>query len=171
MFPQFHIFKVHSDGSRRWMKAATNLEDAKALLKMLAVSSPGEYVITDLTGDKASIKFPPKRIMFQIGYDEKELNARAELFRRVGHEVISVPNNESAKQALTSIDKVDVFIVGYTAPEQTRKEMVDWLKERFPRVRIVALVPSASLQLPRADYNVVLNDLDEWLALLATAAT
>ena len=64
-----------------------------------------------------------------------------------------------------------MFIVGYTAPEQTRKEMVDWLKERFPKVKIVALVPSASLQLPRADYNVVLNDLDEWLALLAAAAT
>ena len=96
MFPQFHIFKVHSDGSRRWMKAATNLEDAKALVKMLAVSSPGGYVITDLTGDKASIKFPPKRIMFQIGYDEKELNARAELFRRCGHEVMSVADNEAA---------------------------------------------------------------------------
>ena len=103
MFPQFHIFKVHSDGSRRWMKAATNLEDAKALMKVLAASSPGEYVITDLTGNKASIKFPPKRIMFQIGYDEQELNARTELFRRVGHEVISVPNNEAAKQALAQL--------------------------------------------------------------------
>ena len=171
MFPQFYIFKLHSDGSRRWMRAATNLEDARALVKMLAASSPGEYVITDLTGDKASIKFPPKRVMFQIGYEERELNARAELFRRVGHEVISVPNNEAAKHALASIDIVDVFVVGYTAPEQTRKEMVDWLKENFPEVKIVALVPSASLQLPRADYNIVLNDLDEWLGLLATATS
>jgi len=42
MFPPFHIFKVQSDGSRRWMKAATNLEDAKALVKVLAASSPRE---------------------------------------------------------------------------------------------------------------------------------
>jgi uncharacterized protein with NAD-binding domain and iron-sulfur cluster len=167
MFPAFHIFKVQSDGSRRWMKAATNLEDANALMKMLAASSPGEYVITDLTGDKTSIKYPPKRIMFQIGYDEKALNARAELFRRVGHEVISVPDNEAAKHALASIKNVDVFVVGYKAPEQTRKEMVDWLKENFPKVKIVALVPSANLQLPRADHNIVLNDWEEWLSLLA----
>src|SRR5215472_8920132 len=143
MFPQFHIFKVHSDGTRRWVKAATNLEDAKALVKMLAASSPGEYVITDLTGHKTSIKFPPKRILFQIGYNEKELNARAELFRRVGHEVISVHDNEAAKSALASMKDVDVFVVGHTAPEQTRLEMVDWLKENFPKVKVVALIPAA----------------------------
>jgi hypothetical protein len=171
MFPPFHIFKVQSDGSRRWMKAATNLEDAKALVKVLAASSPGEYVITNLTRDKTSIKFPPKRIMFQIGYDEKELNARAELFRRCGHEVISVVDNETAKHALALIENVDVFVVGYKAPEQTRKEMVDWLKNSFPKVKIVALIPSANRQLPRADYNIVLNDWDELLSLLAATAS
>ena len=62
MFPPFHIFKVHSDGSRRWMEAATNLEDAKALVKVLAASSPGEYGVTDLTGDKASISKPQLQV-------------------------------------------------------------------------------------------------------------
>ena len=109
--------------------------------------------------------------MFQIGYDEKELKVRAELFRRVGHEVISVADNEAAKSALTSIHNVNVFVVGYTAPEQTRKEMVDWLKANFPKVKIVALIPSANRQLPRADYNVVLNDREEWLFLLEAAAS
>ena len=48
------------------MKAAS-FEDAKALVKVLAASSPGEYVITNFTGDKTSIKSSPKRIMVQIG--------------------------------------------------------------------------------------------------------
>jgi len=171
MFPPFHIFKVQSDGSRRWMKAAKNLEDAKALVKVLAASSPGEYVITNLTGEKTSIKLPPKRIVFQIGYDEKELNARAELFRRCGFEVISVADNESAKRALRSIGNVDVFVVGHAAPEQTRKEIVEWLKATFPKVKIVALIPSANRELSRADYNIVLNDWDKWPSLLAAAAS
>ena len=109
--------------------------------------------------------------MFQIGYDEKELKVRAQLFRRCGHEVISVADNETAKRALTSIRNVEVFVVGHAAPEQTRKEMIDWLKEHFPKVRIVALMPSANRQLPRADHNVVLNDWDEWLSLLTAAAS
>jgi hypothetical protein len=171
MLPPFHIFKVQSDGSLRWMEAAVDVERAKACAKVLAASAPGEYVITNMTGEKISVKFPPRRIMFQIGYDEKELKVRAELFRRVGHEVISVADNEAAKNALTSIHNVDVFVVGHTAPEETRKEMVDWLKTNFPNVKIVALIPSASRQLPRADHNVVLNDREEWLSLLEAAAS
>ena len=171
MLPPFHIFKVQSDGSLRWMEAAVDVEHSKKRAKVLAASAPGEYVITNMTGDKISIKFSPRRIMFQIGYDEKELKVRAELFRRVGHEVISVADNEAAKNALTSIHDVDVFVVGHTAPEQTRLEMVEWLKTNFPKVKIVALIPSASRQLPRADYNVVLNDREEWLSLLEAAAS
>ena len=171
MLPPFHIFKVLNDGGRRWMKAAENEEHAKALVKELAASSPGEYVITNLTGEKTSVRLPPKRIMFQIGYNEKELNARAELFRRCGHDVVSVADNEAAKLTLSSIRSVDVFVVGHTAPEQTRKEMVDWLKTNFPNVKIVALIPSANCQLPRADYNIVLNDWDEWVSLLAATAS
>ena len=171
MLPPFHIFKVQSDGSLRWMEAAVDVERAKARAKVLAASAPGEYVIKNMTGDKILVKFPPKRIMFQIGYDENELKVRAELFRRVGHEIISVADNDAAKNALTSIHSVDVFVVGHAAPEQTRKEMVDWLKTNFPKVKIVALIPSANRQLPRADYNVVLNDREEWLSLLEAAAS
>jgi len=171
MLPPFHIFKVQGDGSLRWMEAAANAERAKACAKVLAASAPGEYVVTNLTGEKVSVKSQTKRIMFQVGYDEKELMARAELFRRVGHEVISVADNEAAKKALISIHNVDVFVVGHTAPEQTRKEMVDWLKENFPKVKIVALVPSGNRRLPYADYNIVLNDWDEWMSLLAATAS
>lgn len=171
MVSPFHIFKVQNDGSRRWIEAAANQEHARTRVKVLAASSPGEYVITNLTGEEISIKSQAKRIMFQIGYDEKELNVRAELFRRFGHEVISVPDNETAKHALTSTHNVDVFIVGYQASDQTRKEMVDWLKKNFPKVKIVALVPSTNQQLRRADYNIVLGDWDELLSLLAATVS
>jgi short-subunit dehydrogenase involved in D-alanine esterification of teichoic acids len=112
----------------------------------------------------------PKRILFQIGYEEKGLNARAELFRRFGHEVISVSGNEAAKQALASIPNVDVFIVGDTAPERTRKEIVDWLKANFPNAKIVALIPPTSRRLPGVDYNIVSGDWDEWFSLLAATS-
>ena len=168
MLSPFHVFKVKSDGSLQWLEGAVSVERATARVKVLTASSPGEYVITNLTG---KVEFPPKRIMFQIGYHEKELNARAEMFRRCGLEVISVADNESAKRALTSMRNVDVFVVGHAAPEQTRKEMVEWLKATFPKVKIVALIPSANRELSRADYNIVLNDWDKWPSLLAVAAS
>jgi hypothetical protein len=170
MIPPFDIFKVESS-SLRWMEVAADLERAKARVKVLAASSPGEYIILNQsTGEKISIKSKTKRIVFQIGYDEKGLNARAELLRRFGHEVISVTHNEAAKVALGSFRDVDVFMVGHTACEKTRKEMVAWLKANYPRVKIVALNPSKN-QLLGADYNVVLNEHDGWLSLLAAAAS
>ena len=169
MIPPFDIFKVEG-GDLRWMEAAPDLERAKSRVKVLSASSPGEFIIHNQnTGEKISIKSTIKRIIFQIGYDEKGLNARAELLRRFGHEVISVTHNEAAKVALGSYRDVDVFIVGHTAPEQTRKDMVDWLKANYPKVKIVALNPSRD-QLVGADYNVVLNDHEEWLSLLAAAS-
>lgn len=170
MIPPFDIFKVES-GQLRWMELAADLERAKARVKIMATSSPGEYIIANQqTGEKISIKTQTKRILFQIGYDEKGINARAELLRRFGHEVISVTNNEAAKVALSSYHDVELFIVGHTAPEQTRKEMVAWLKANYPKVKIVALNPSKD-QLTGADYNVILNEHDEWLSLLAAAAS
>lgn len=75
------VFKVESGGRCRWMKAAS-FEDAKALVKVLAASSRGEYVITNLTGDKTSIKFSPKRIMVQIGEVESRRAPRTEIRKR-----------------------------------------------------------------------------------------
>ena len=75
------IFKVESGGSCCWMKAAS-FEDAKALVKVLAASSPGEYVITNLTGDKTSIKFSRKRIMVQIGEVESRRAPRTGIRKR-----------------------------------------------------------------------------------------
>jgi hypothetical protein len=45
--------------------------------------------------------------------------------------------------------------------------MVDWLKANFPKSKIVALIPSAARHLSHADFNVVLNDWDELISLLA----
>lgn len=171
MLSPFHVSKVQNDGSLHWLEGAVSLERATARVRALAASSPGKYVITNLTGEKIFIKSPAKQIVFQIGYEEKDLKARAELFRRIGHEVISVADNEAAKCALASIRNVDVFVVGHTAPEQTRKEIVEWLKANFPKVKIVALIPSANRELPRADYNIVLKDWDKWPSLLAAAAS
>ena len=171
MLSPFHISKVQGNGSRHWIEGAVSVESAKTRVKELAAFSHGEYVITNLTGREIPAKSRPKRVMFQIGYDERELNARAELFRRVGHEVISVPDNDAAKRVLASVQNVDVFVVGHSAPEQTRREMVDWLKANFPKAKVVALIPSASYQVLRADGNIVLNDGEEWPSLLAATAS
>ena len=166
---QFDIFEAEPHGSLRWLAAAASMETAEARVKRLP---PGDYVIIadEHTPKRISIKSPAKQIVFQISYDDdKGSTARETLFRSFGHEVISVPDDDAAKRALASIPNVDVFILGHTAPEQTRKEMVDWLKLNFPKAKIVALIPSASPQLLCADYNVPQSDWAAWVSLFATS--
>ena len=165
---QFDIFKVQPDGSLRWLAAVASMETAEGRVKKLP---PGNYVILadQHTPKRISIKAAAKQIVFQIGYDDdKGTTARETLFRSFGHEVTSVADNEAAKRALASIPKVDVFVLGHAAPEQTQKEMVDWLKGTFPTAKIVALIPSASPQLLCADYNVPRSDWAAWISLFAT---
>src|SRR5439155_1510278 len=91
---------------------------------------------------------------------------RAELLLGCGYGVISVLGNEAAKVLLSSIQHYDLFIVGHAAPEETRREMVGWLKVKYPEVEILALNPPHQ-QVLRADYNVRLNGPENWLPIVA----
>ena len=89
--------------------------------------------------------------------------------RLQGYEVVSVIGNEAAKVVLSMPEQYDFFIVGHAADDQVRKEMVLWLKARFPGVRILALNPPRVTELEGADYNVKLNGPETWLPIIATA--
>lgn len=109
-----------------------------------------------------------KRV-FQIAYTEELRLKRSAVLRSRGCGVISVIGNEAAKAVLSSSfhDKgdVDCFIIGHGAAEQTRKEMVGWLKAKYAQVRILALNPP-NQTLPGADYNVIQNGPEKWLPLV-----
>src|SRR5258708_35398850 len=78
---------------------------------------------------------------------------------------MSATGNGAAKVILSPAEHCDLFIVGDAAPEQTRKEMVDWLKVKYPSVRILALnLPGHELAGP--DYNVKLDSHNPWLPMV-----
>ncbi len=72
---------------------------------------------------------------------------------------------DSAKVLLTSIQHYDLFILGHAAPEETRTEMIDWIKVKYPRAKILALNAPHN-QLLNADYNVTLNGPENWLPIV-----
>jgi len=55
------------------------------------------------------------------------------LLKSHGYEMVSAMGNECAKAVLGLPQRVDLFIVGHDAAEQTRREMVVWLKANTPR--------------------------------------
>src|SRR5260370_31222101 len=103
--------------------------------------------------------------MFQIAYDEQLGLRSADLLWSVGYGVISVIGNDPARVLLTSIQHYDLFILGHAAPEGTRTEMIDWIKVKYPRVKILAF-NATHQQLLNADYNVTLNGPENWLPIV-----
>ena len=63
----------------------------------------------------------------------------------------------------------DLFVVGHAAPEEDRKEIVAWLKTKFPRVPILALNSPSIRKLSGADFNVKMNGPEAWLPVIARA--
>jgi len=101
---------------------------------------------------------------FPNRYDEKLGLRRAELLRSLGYHVISVIGNDPARVLLTSTQHYDFFMVGHAAPEEARTEMIDWIRVKYPRVKILALNPPHQ-QLLNADYHGTLNGPENWLPI------
>ncbi len=173
----YHLFERSQDSSLIWHGSVHGLENARRKLQELAkrttnecfaIYTPTRQIVALLNIAQAG-QLRGKRVVFQIAYDEHRLATRTELLRQNGYQVVSVVGNEAAKTVLGSPQHSDLSIVGHAAPEQTRREMVDWLKVRYPRVKILALNSADDRQLADADYNAILNGPDEWLSIVTAA--
>jgi len=108
--------------------------------------------------------------VFQIAYDEKLLITRADLLKNRGYQVGSALGNDEAKRILDKRHPYRLFIVGHSAPKETREEIVRWLKTNFQGTKILALNPPDNTKLAEADYNLILNRPEDWLLIVATAS-
>src|SRR6266481_2210431 len=173
----YDLFERAQDGSLIWRGSVHGLENARRKLQELAKRTTNECFaihtptrqIVALVNIAQAGQLRAKRVVFQIEYDEHRLVSRIELLKQNGYEVVSVVGNEAAKIVLSSPQDCDLFIVGHAAAEQTRREMVDWLKARYPHIKIIALSSPDHQKIDAVDYNVILNGPDEWLSIVAAA--
>src|SRR5437773_3878520 len=173
VYRAYDIFEVMADGSSVKRAAVSGLEFAKLALTELSQRTIYSHECFAADRDTAQVVAQMnvplagrsiKRI-FQIAYDEESILQRAELLLGCGYGVISVLGNEAAKLLLSSIQHYDLFIVGPDAPEETRREIVDWLKENYPQVKILAMNPPDQ-QVPKADYNAEQDGPENWLPIV-----
>ena len=107
--------------------------------------------------------------VFQIAYTRELMFTREAVLKSRGYVVESVFGNEAAKKALETGGDYDMFMVGHAEPLNMRQEMVRWLRQKFPKAKILALNPPNVSRHPDADYNVTLNGPEEWLAVVQEA--
>lgn len=169
----YEIFEVLPNGSPQRITGVLGLESAKAKLRELANHTPNECFAADAKTRQivALMNVPPSKWratkhIFQISYDEERGRRRAEFLKSRGYSVLSVIGNEAAKFVLGSSQRCDLFILGDAATAEIRREMVDWLKAQYPRVKVLAVNPP-NQQLPLADYNVEEDSPESWLPIVS----
>jgi hypothetical protein len=168
----YEIFEVLPNGTPQRVRVVGGLDSAKIVLQELAKRTRNECFALDPKTRQVVIqmnvprqKWRTTKHIFQVTYDEEAGVQRADLLKAHGYAVVSVIGNDAAKVALSSIQDYDLFIIGHAAPEETRREMVAWLKTQYPTVKILA-VNAAGQRVLGADYNVRENDSDRWLRIV-----
>jgi|SRR5438445_10953941 len=169
----YEIFEVMPNGTPQRVTVISGVEFAKLALQGLAKRTKNECFAADAKTRQVVMymnvpraKLQATKRVFQVAYDEDTGLRRAELLRLRGYAVISVTGNQPAKLLLSSIQHYDLFIVGHAAPEETRREIVAWLKANYPDVKILALNPP-NQQILGADYNVRQNGPQTWLPIVS----
>ena len=174
----YEIFECHSDGSVNWRDSAPDLKTARILLQKFANPNNGsDYFAMCLPTRELVFRADPSwkarvvaRRVFQIAYTDSLRQVRAEILRSYGYGVLSVIGNDAAKNLLRMLqvraEDIAFFMVGHAAHSLTRNEMVDWLRARYPSVKIIALNPPNE-PISRADYNILQNGPELWLPIVA----
>jgi len=169
----YEVIEVLPNGSRQMVTVVSGLEFAKAALEDLAKHTHDECLAVDaethqvvLQLNVESAKLQATKRVFQIAYDEELALQRTQLLKSQGYIVMSVIGNEAAKVILRSTQHNDLFIVDHAAPEETRREMVDWLRANYAKAKILALNPSGQ-KIPSADFNVTDDTPDKFVPIVA----
>ena len=85
--------------------------------------------------------------------------------------MLSALGNGSAF-ALATAEKIDLVVIGHCAPVGIRENAANYFKDHFPDIPAVALrSDSLSDKVKFADYNSTAEDPEEWLNVVAQAAS
>jgi len=157
---EYDLFEV-LDAGPMWRAHVTGLREACGKLKVLSRGTSNEcfaiHVPTKRVVSRLNINSGHGPLLLQIAYDREQAVVRAEMLRLHQYSVVTVLDNESAKVALSVAERCDLFLLGCSAPDETRREMIEWLKANWPAVPVLALNRPGNSLLPEADYNFSLD--------------
>ena len=156
---EYDIFEKLPDGSPLWHAHSVGLRAATILLTNVARNTPHECFAIQLRENRVVARANighgtgRKPIVFQIAYDHKLSVYRADALRQHGYEVITAIGNDAAKLILTQTEPYHFFLLGESGAIEKRRDMVQWLKLKFPKVPVLAVNP-LGMETPGADLNL-----------------
>ena len=107
--------------------------------------------------------------IFHVSYDPILLRLREMLLIQKGFAVTSVCGNAEACRLLAEEAPFDAFLVGWSTTHDNREAIVLWLKQRWPKIPVIAICDWFQSAIPGADLTASHNTPEEWLAAVQSA--
>lgn len=164
-----------ANGRVRWRAHVIGTLQARAKLQELSRTTHNECIVA---------KFPTREVVariklgsplsrrpavFEISYDYTQAIARVQLVRLHGCEVSFAIGNEAAKAILGRPQHWDLFTVGYAAPRETIRRMIEWLKAHYPGVPILEVGSPCAVGSFSANSSPNPDGSAPWIAAVAKA--
>ena len=90
--------------------------------------------------------------------------------QNAGFEVTSALGNEEARRVLSEIAEFALVVVGWSTGDEERREMVRWVKQQYPALRVRALYSSRGHAIAEGDFNSRSEKPEEWFTAVKKAA-
>jgi DNA-binding NtrC family response regulator len=106
----------------------------------------------------------------QIGYTRELITTRQMMLERAGYRVSSVQGNDQARALNTrQLASAELVLIGFSAPYRIRAEILEWLKDRAPELRVMVMLAHSLEKFPDADCVTLSEDPEVWLSAVANA--
>ena len=112
---------------------------------------------------------PTVRI-FHVAYDTSLLKVRAEMLKHAGFQVSSALGNIQARRELEDKADYDLVVIGWSGSDSERGDIVRWVKERAPALRVIALYGTGGRPITEADFNSRSDNPEEWFTAVKRVA-
>lgn len=170
---EYDLFEI-SNGRPTWRSHVIGTLQAGAQLQELGRKTRNECFVAQFPSRevvaRVNLGSPASRkpAVFQITYDCTQAIERVQILRLQGCEVAFAIGNEAAKAILGRQQRWDLFTVGYAAPRETIRDMIEWLKARYPGVPILELTSPRNPRFP-LENRTNANGLAPWIFAVANA--
>lgn len=105
-----------------------------------------------------------------MAYDTSLLDVRTEMLKHAGFQVSSALGNTQARRELEDKADYDLVVIGWSGSDTERGDIVRWVKEHAPALRIIALYGAGGHEITEADFNSRSENPAEWFAAVKRAA-
>lgn len=171
---EYDLFEI-ANGRPKWRSRVVGTVEAGVKLQELGRKTrnecfvaqfPSREVVARVNLGSSSGRKPG---VFQVTYDYTQAIERVQALRLYGCHVAFAIGNEAAKAILRKPQCWDLFAVGYAAPGETVRDMIEWLKAHYPGVPILELTSPRHERIPFISRGANAKNLVPWISAVANA--